>query len=76
MTFDAIANRLNARGYQTVRGKRFRGAHVHSILKKRLAKEDLLNQEYPPVRSDFTLEVVDKTILMSEYAFLNKGKLR
>ena len=67
MTFDAIADRLNGRGYLTVRGKRFRGAHVHSILKKRLAKEELLNQEYPPVWSDFSLEVVDKTILMSGF---------
>ena len=76
MTFDAIAKRLNKEGYLTVRGRTFRGAHVHSILKKRLAKEKLLNREYPPVWSDFSMEVVDKTILMSDYAFLNKGKLR
>ena len=43
MTFDAIAEWMNKEGYLTVRGKRFRGAHVHSILKKRLAKEELLN---------------------------------
>ena len=76
MTFDAIAEWLNNEGYLTARGKKFRGAHVHSILKKRLAKEELLNREYPPLWSDFSMEVVDKTILMSEYAFLNKGKLR
>ena len=69
MTFDAIANRLNARGYLTVRGKKFSGAHVHSILKKRLAKEDLLNRESPPVWSDFSIEIVDKTILMSDFGF-------
>ena len=67
MTFDAIAKWLNKEGYLTVRGKRFRGAHVHSILKKRLAKEELLNREYPPVWSDFSMEVVDKTILMSDF---------
>ena len=39
MTFDAIAEWMNKEGHLTVRGKRFRGAHVHSILKKRLAKE-------------------------------------
>ena len=33
MTFDAIAECLNKEGYLTVRGKKFRGAHVHSILK-------------------------------------------
>ena len=66
MTFDAIAEWMNKEGYLTVRGKRFRGAHVHSILKKRLAKEELLNREHPPVWSDFSMEVIDKTILMSD----------
>ena len=35
MTFDAISDWLNEEGYLTVRGKKFRGAHVHSILRKR-----------------------------------------
>ena len=69
MTFDAIAECLNKERYLTVRGKQFRGAHVHSILKKRLAKEELLNREYPPVWSDFSMEVVDKTVLMSDFGF-------
>ena len=69
LTFHAIAEWMNKEGYLTVRGKRFRGAHVHSILKKRLAKEDLLNRESPPVWSDFSMEVVDKTILMSDFGF-------
>ena len=67
MTFDNIAEWLNKEGYLTVRGKKFRGAHVHSILKKRLAKEELLNREYPTVWSDFSMEVVNKTILMSDW---------
>ena len=66
MTFDTIAEWLNKEGYLTVRGKKFRDAHAHSILKKRLAKEELLNREYPPVWSDFSMEVVDKTILFFE----------
>ena len=66
MTFDAIAEWLNDKGYLTVRGKQFRGTHVHSILRKRLIKEELLKREYPPVWSDFSMEVVDKTILMSD----------
>ena len=66
MTFDAIAEWLNNKGYLTVRGKKFRGTHVHSILKKRLAKEKFLRRGYPEVWSDFSLEVVDKTILMSD----------
>ena len=72
MTFDSIADWLNKEGYLTVRGKKFRGAHVHSILKKRLAKEELLNQDHAPVWSDFSMEVVDKTILMSGFGFLDK----
>ena len=67
MTFDAIAEWLNKEGHLTLRGKKFGGAHVHSILKKRLAKEELLKREYPPVWSDFSMEVVDKTILMSDF---------
>ena len=67
MTFNAIAEWLNKKGYLTVRGKQFKGAHVHSILKKRLAKEELLKREYPEVWSDFSMEVVDKTILMSDF---------
>ncbi|MGB2162732.1 MAG: recombinase family protein [Candidatus Puniceispirillaceae bacterium] len=74
LTFDAIAEWMNKEGYLTVRGKRFRGAHVHSILKKRLAKEELLNREHPPVWSDFSMEVVDKTILMSDFGFPNRKK--
>ena len=74
MTFDAIAEWLNEKRYLTVRGKKFRGAHVHSILKKRLAKEELLKLEYPPVWSDFSMEVVDKTILMSDFGFRNRTK--
>ncbi len=69
MTFDAISDWLNERGYLTVRGKKFRGAHVHSILRKRLIKEELLKREYPPVWSDFSMEVVDNTISMSGFWF-------
>ena len=67
MTFDAIAEWLNEKRYLTVRGKKFRGAHVHSTLRKRLAKEELLNREHSLVWSDFSMEVVDKTIFMSDF---------
>ena len=72
LTFDAIAKWLTKEGYLTVRGKRFRGTRVHPILNKRLAKEELLNREYPAVWSDFSMEVVDKTILMSDFGFPDK----
>ena len=74
LTFDAIAEWMNKAGYLTMRGKRFRGAHVHSILRKRLAKEELLNREYPTMWSDFSMEVIDKTILMSGFGFYNEKK--
>ena len=69
VTFDAIAEWVNEEGYLTVRGKRFKGAHVHSILKRRSAREELLKREHPPVWSDFSMEEVDKTILMSHFGF-------
>ena len=63
-TFDQIAEWLNGRGYLSIRGKRFRGAHIHSIVKKKRLKDEKLEREYPKEWSDFSLEVVDKTILM------------
>ena len=46
-----------------MRGKKFRGAHVHSILKKKRLKDEKLERKYPEVWSDFSLEVVDKTLV-------------
>ena len=48
MTFDDIADWLSKEGYLTLRGKKFRGAHVHSILRKKLAKEESvqINEAY------------------------------
>ncbi len=54
LTFDAISEWLNKERHLTVRGKKFTGAHVHPILKKRLAKEELLNREHPPEQSKRT----------------------
>jgi len=69
MIFNAIAEWLNKKGYLTERGKRLKGAHVHSILKKRLTKEELLKREYTAVWPNFSMEVVNKTILMSYFGF-------
>ena len=66
-TFDDIAECLNKAGYLTVRGKKFKGNHVHSIVKKKRLKDEKLKRDYPEVWSDFSLEVVDKTILMSDF---------
>ena len=62
-TFDQIAEWLNKKGYLSVRGKKFKGNHVHSIVKKKRLKDERLEKEYPEVRSDFSLEVFDKSIL-------------
>ena len=63
MTFDAIAEWMNKEGYLTVRGKRFRGAHVHSILKKR-TKEEEFKRKYLKEWSEFSLEVVDNSLIV------------
>ncbi len=62
-TFDQIAQWLNKKGYLSVRGKKFKSNHVHSIVKKKRLKVENLERVYPEVRSDFTLELVDKTLL-------------
>ena len=62
-TFEQIAEWLNKKGYLSVRGKKFKGNHVHSIVKKKRLKNEKLEREYPDVRSDFSLEVVDKTLV-------------
>ena len=62
-TFDQIAEWLSKKGYLSVRGEKFRGAHVHSIVKKKRLKDEKLEREYPEVWSDFSLEVVDKTLV-------------
>ena len=43
--------------------KEVKGNHVHSIVKKKRLKDEKLEREYPDVRSDFSLEVVDKTLV-------------
>ena len=64
-TFDQIAEWLNVKGYLSFRGKKFRGAHVHSIVKKKRLKDEKLERDYPEEWSDFSLEVVDKTLVNS-----------
>ncbi len=62
-TYDQIAEWLNKKGYLSVRGKKFKGNHVHSIVKKKRTKDEKLERQYPEVWSDFSLEVVDKTLV-------------
>ena len=58
-TFDQIAEWLNNQGYLSVHGKKFKGNHVHSIVKKKRLKDEKLEREYPEKWSDFSLDVSD-----------------
>ena len=49
--------------YLSVRGNKFKGNHVHSIVKKKRLKDEKLEKEYPEVWSDFILEVIHKTLV-------------
>ena len=62
-TFNQIAEWLNKKGYLSVRGKKFRGAHVHSIVKKKRLRDKKFEKEYPEVRSDFHLDIFDRTLI-------------
>ena len=62
-TFDQIAEWLNKKGYLSVRGKKFKGNHVHSIVTKKRLKDEKLEREYPEVWSDFYLDIFDKTLV-------------
>ena len=61
--FNQIAEWLNKKGYLSVRGKKFKGNHVHSIVKKKRLKDEKLERDYPEVWSDFSLEVIDKRLV-------------
>ena len=63
MTFDAIAEWLDKEGYLTVRGKKFKGNHVHSIVKKKRLKDEKLERVYPEVRFDFYLDIFYRTLI-------------
>lgn len=63
MTFQEIAEHLNKKKIETVRGKKFKGAHVHSIIKRKRVRDEKLKERYHEVRSDFYLDIYDKSIL-------------
>ena len=63
MTFNQIADHLNKKNILSTRGKTFRGAHVHSIMKRKRMRDEKLERDYPEEWSDFSLEVVDKTLV-------------
>ena len=60
--FQQIADWLNENDYTTARGKRFRNAHAHSIVKKKKSRDVRLNRRYEPEIGDFSLRFIDTTI--------------
>ena len=47
LTFNQIADELNRKGYLSVRGKVFKGNHVHSIVKKKRMRDERFYRKYP-----------------------------
>ncbi len=64
MTFNQIADHLNRKNIVSVRGKTFRGGHIHSIMKRKRARDEKLKEKYPEVRSDFYFDIYDKNIIL------------
>ena len=52
-------------------GKKLKGNHVHSVLKKKRVKDEKLEREYPEAWSNFILVVVDKTLVNMFENFLD-----
>ena len=63
MPFNQISNHHNKKKILSVRGKQFRGAHIHSIMKRKRVRDEKLKEKYPEVRSDFYLDIYHKNFL-------------
>ena len=61
--FQQIADWLNENDYLTARGKRFRNAHAHSIVKKKRNRDERFGREYQPVYSNFQVRFVEKKLI-------------
>ena len=64
MTFNHIANYLNKKKILSARGKTFRDGHVHFIMKTKRVRDEKLRERYSEVRSDFYLDIYDKSIIL------------
>jgi DNA-binding transcriptional MerR regulator len=65
MNYKEIADWLNDNGYTTTRGKKFRNAHTHSIVKKKKMSDEKHNRMYPSSLNNCSLEVTDKRLVNS-----------
>ena len=61
--FQQIADWFNENGITTVRGKKFRNAHAHSIVKKKTIRDVHILKKYKPKLSNFALRFLDKTLI-------------
>ena len=66
MNYKEIEDWLNENGYTTVRGKRFRNAHTHSIVKKKKRSDEKHSRLYPSSLTNCSLEVTDKRLVNSK----------
>ena len=64
-TFDQIAEWLNEKGYLSVRGKKFRGAHVHSIVTECFGYGVLW---YPNTLLSFDLNLSSQNLRVPSYS--------
>ena len=63
LNFQQIADWLNENGYSTVRGKKFRNNHVHSIVKKKRIRDEILNQQIEREYKNFDLWFVERKLI-------------
>ena len=54
---------VKQKGYLSDCGKKVKGNHVHSILKKKRLKDEKIEKDYPEGWSDFYLDIYDKTLV-------------
>ena len=65
VTFNQIADHLNKKKILSTRGRKFRGGHVYSIIKRKRVRDEKLRERYHEVRSDFYLDIYDKSIIFN-----------
>ena len=63
MNYKEIADWLNDNGYTTSRGKKFRNAHTHSIVKKKRLSDDKHTRLYPSTMENCSLDVTDRRLV-------------
>ena len=61
--YQQIADWLNENNYTTPRGKKFRNAHAHSIVKKKKIRDERILKKYELEYSNFQVRFIDKTLI-------------